>query len=407
MNCRNCATTLVVDFVDLGTSPYSNAFLSQKELVKPELWSPLRVAVCSNCWLVQTKEVISSEELFTNNYVYFSGYSSTWLKHSQNYANTLVEKLKAKESDFFIEIASNDGTLISEVAKKGLRVLGIEPTESTANKSRELGIETLDIFLSKESGAKIANQYGLANFIAANNVLAHVPDINDFIAGIKELLSEDGIATIEFPHFLNLLLNKQFDTIYHEHFSYLSLLAVEKILSSHSLSVSDVEELPTHGGSLRLFVKHDSQIAQVSTSVLNLREKEFRAGLSSVATYTSFAREIENIKLKSLEFLISEKLNGKKIVGYGAAAKGNTFLNYLGLNSDLISYVVDANPSKQGLYLPGSHIPVVSEGSIVDDRPDYVVIFPWNLKPEISHQLSYIRKWGGKFVVFIPELLVF
>jgi SAM-dependent methyltransferase len=407
MNCRNCATYLALDFIDLGTSPYSNAFLSHEELVRPELWSPLRVAVCSNCWLVQTREIISSEELFTNDYVYFSGYSSTWLNHSQSYANTLVEKLKAKRSDFFIEIASNDGTLIAEVAKKGLRVLGIEPTESTANKSRGLGIETLSIFLGKKTGAEIAMKYGTANFIAANNVLAHVPDINDFVSGIKELLSKDGTATIEFPHFLNLLVNKQFDTIYHEHFSYLSLLSVEKIINSHQLSVFDVEELPTHGGSLRIFIEHTSRSTPVSTSVLSLREKEFRAGLAKADTYTSFADEIKKIKVQSLTFLVSEKLKGKKIVGYGAAAKGNTFLNYLGLNSDVISYVVDANPNKQGLFLPGSRIPVVSEDSLIRDQPDYVVIFPWNLMSEISNQLNYISKWGGKFVVFIPDLLIF
>jgi len=373
----------------------------------PEIWHPLRVSVCQNCWLVQTKENIDSARLFTSDYVYFSGYSKTWVQHAKDYAlmlNSDFGKLKGK---FFVEIASNDGTFVSQLQKYGMRVLGIEPTQSTAAIARSAGIETLDIFLTEKTAKDVYETYGAADFIAANNVLAHVPNLNDFVAGIRELLANDGIATIEFPHLVNLIANLQFDTIYHEHFSYFSLLSVEKIFETNGLGVFDLQQIAVHGGSLRVFVKRKESINEVSSRVSIMRNLELNFGLHKESTYKSFASDVSKLKLESLKFLVSEKIKGKTIVGYGAAAKGNTFLNYLGIKSDLISFIVDANVNKQNKFTPGSRIPVVSESRLKAERPDFVVIFPWNLTEEISNQLSYIREWGGEFVVFVPELDIF
>jgi SAM-dependent methyltransferase len=407
MNCRHCESKLEIDFLDLGTAPYSNAFLKKENLNIPEVWNPLRVSVCDTCWLVQTKEILDSATLFTDDYVYFSGYSSTWVNHAKEYATMLIDKYGANQDKFFIEIASNDGTFISEVRNKGLRVLGIEPTESTAESARALGIETLGLFLDRNAAREIKERYGSADFIAANNVLAHVPNLNDFVSGIAELLDIDGVATIEFPHIMNLIQKLQFDTIYHEHFSYFSLLSVENVLETNGLGVVDVQEISVHGGSLRVFVKRKENIVEISPEVDKMRLIELEYGLGTQFTYTKFAVNVEKLKLESLDFLVTSKLQGRKLVGYGAAAKGNTFLNYLGIKSDMISYIVDANPSKQGKFTPGSRIPVVSEAVLRADKPDFVIIFPWNLTEEIASQLSYIREWGAKFVVFIPELSVF
>jgi hypothetical protein len=407
MRCRHCDQNLDLDFLDLGTAPFSNAFLKKEDLKTAELWSPLRVSVCSNCWLVQTKEIIESDSLFTNDYVYFSGYSSTWISHAEEYAAMLSKNYENVENKFFVEIASNDGTLISAVQKKGLRVLGIEPTESTAQFARALGIETLNVFFGTEVGKSIRARYGPADFIAANNVLAHVPNVNDFVSGIRELLDEEGTATFEFPYLMNLMNHLQFDTIYHEHFSYFSLLSVEKILLTNGLRVIDVQEIEVHGGSLRIFVKHIKKADGISPAVSQIREREIESGLDRASSYSNFADKITAIKIESLDFLITSRLDGKKVAGYGAAAKGNTFINYLGVKSDLVSYIVDANPRKQGRFAPGSRIPVVSEAVLIEDKPDFVVIFPWNLTKEIVNQLSYIREWNAKFVVFIPKLIVF
>lgn len=407
MKCRHCEATLDLEFLNLGTAPYSNAFLKKEALDSPEIWNPLRVSVCENCWLVQTKEVIESDSLFTDDYVYFSGYSSTWVNHAKQYASMLEKRFINIEDKFFVEIASNDGTFISEVQKKGLRVLGIEPTASTAKSARALDIETLELFFGEDVGRDLRTRYGPADFIAANNVLAHVPNVNDFVAGIRELLSEDGIATIEFPYLLNLIDNLQFDTIYHEHFCYFSLLSVEKILLTNRLKVVDIQKVPVHGGSLRIFVKHLNNADVTSPAVTQVRERELERGLDNASTYADFASRVSAIKLESLDFLITSILNGKKLAGYGAAAKGNTFINYLGIKSDLLSYIVDANPQKQGRFAPGSRIPVVSETVLKEDKPDYVVIFPWNLTHEVTTQLRYIRDWDAKFVVFIPKLLIF
>ena len=407
MNCRHCEASLDLEFLNLGTAPYSNAFLKKDALEYPEIWNPLRVSVCEKCWHVQTKEAIESDLLFTNDYVYFSGYSSTWVNHAKLYASMLDERFTNIKDKFFVEIASNDGTFISEVQKKGLRVLGIEPTESTAQSARALNIETLELFFGEDVGRDLRARYGPADFIAANNVLAHVPNVNDFVSGIRELLHEEGIATIEFPHLLNLIDNLQFDTIYHEHFCYFSLLSVEKILLTNDLKVVDVQEVEVHGGSLRIFVKHLKNAEATSLAVNQLRDLELKRGLDKVSTYSNFASRVTELKIEALDFLITSVKNGKKIVGYGAAAKGNTFINYLGINSDLLSYIVDANPQKQGRFAPGSRIPVVSEAVLIEDKPDYVVIFPWNLTQEITTQLSYIRDWDAEFVVFIPKLQIF
>lgn len=407
MNCRFCNTSLHFEFLDLVNSPPSNSFLSIDQLNEPEVFFPLRVWVCDNCFLVQIDEYEKSSAIFNNDYVYFSSFSKSWLNHAKNYCEEVVKRLSLNEVSKIIEIASNDGYLLQFFLEKKIPVLGIEPTKNTASIAIEKGIETVTEFFGSVLAEELTKKGIQADLLIGNNVLAHVPDINDFIAGMKQILSTKGTITLEFPHLIQMINKNQFDTIYHEHFSYLSLYTVQKIFFQQELEIYDVDEIPTHGGSLRIYVKHlDDASKQVSSKVSYLISQEKLYGVDTLAYYTGFIKKVEQIKIDFLSFLIAQKKNGKKVVGYGAAAKGNTLLNYCGVKKDLISFVVDANPNKQDKYLPGSHIPVVSEEQLKKFHPDFVIIFPWNLSTEIMNQLSYIRDWGGKFLIPIPSVII-
>ena len=405
MNCRFCNTTLEQVFIDLINSPASNSFLKEEELNEPEVYYPLKVFVCHSCFLVQVDEYKKSDNIFNSEYVYFSSYSSSWLKHASDYCEMMTSRFGLNSSGRVIEVASNDGYLLQYFLAKGIPVLGIEPTSNTAQVAREKGIETLVEFFGTSLGKKLANQQVKADVLLGNNVLAHVPDILDFVGGMKHVLKEDGVITMEFPHLMQLVENNQFDTIYHEHFSYLSFSTVKKIFESQGFEMFDVEQLPTHGGSLRIYAKHKGNNKhQVTPNVESLLKQEREKGMLTQEYYRSFRERALAIKIACLDFLTKQARDQKKIAAYGAAAKGNTLLNYCGIKNDLISYVVDANPNKQNKYLPGSHIPVVNEEHLKKDKPDFVIIFPWNIKEEITKQLSYIKDWGGQFVIFIPEL---
>jgi 2-polyprenyl-3-methyl-5-hydroxy-6-metoxy-1,4-benzoquinol methylase len=381
--------------------------LSIDQLNEPEVFFPLRVWVCDNCFLVQIDEYEKSSAIFNNDYVYFSSFSKSWLNHAKNYCEEVVKRLSLNEVSKIIEIASNDGYLLQFFLEKKIPVLGIEPTKNTASIAIEKGIETVTEFFGSVLAEELTKKGIQADLLIGNNVLAHVPDINDFIAGMKQILSTKGTITLEFPHLIQMINKNQFDTIYHEHFSYLSLYTVQKIFFQQELEIYDVDEIPTHGGSLRIYVKHlDDASKQVSSKVSYLISQEKLYGVDTLAYYTGFIKKVEQIKIDFLSFLIAQKKNGKKVVGYGAAAKGNTLLNYCGVKKDLISFVVDANPNKQDKYLPGSHIPVVSEEQLKKFHPDFVIIFPWNLSTEIMNQLSYIRDWGGKFLIPIPSVII-
>ncbi len=405
MNCRFCNTPLNFEFLDLVNSPPSNSFLSSDQLNEPEVFYPLRVLVCENCFLVQIDEYKKSSAIFDHNYVYFSSFSSSWLNHARNYCELVVERFSLDENSKVIEIASNDGYLLQYFLEKNIPVLGIEPTANTAKIALDKGIETITQFFGTALADELVKKQLLADLLIGNNVLAHVPDINDFVAGMKQILTPKGTITMEFPHLIQMINQNQFDTIYHEHFSYLSLFTVQKIFFRQGLEIYDVDEISTHGGSIRIYAKHlDDTSKQVSTNVSDLISKEKLLGVHTLTYYKGFNTNVDQIKIDFLSFLIAQKKNGKKVVGYGAAAKGNTLLNYCGVKKDLISFVVDANPNKQGKYLPGSHIPVVSEELLKQFHPDFVVIFPWNLSAEIMDQLSYIREWGGRFLIPIPNV---
>lgn len=405
MKCRHCGSEIATRFLDLGSSPPSNAYLNRKELNLPEKWFPLRVLVCSHCWLVQTEDKPLSADLFTSDYAYFSSFSSTWLNHAKKYVEEVVERFKLNNSSYVIEIAANDGYLLQFFKKKNILCLGIEPTTSTANAARKKGINILEEFFSLELSERLDKEGKNADLIIANNVLAHVPDINDFVSGISKLLKKDGIVTFEFPHLFQLVLNNQFDTIYHEHYSYLSLISVKHIFERNNLSIFDIEELSTHGGSLRVFASHkNSNRFEQSKKVTDILSREEKVGMKTIEYYSGFQSQANIVKNEFLLFLLDASRQNKKVIGYGAAAKGNTLLNYAGIRKDLIEFVVDLNPSKTGKFLPGSHIPIVEEDWIKRTHPNYVVIFPWNLKTEITNQLSYIREWDGKFVIAIPKL---
>ena len=407
MNCRFCNTPLHFEFLDLVNSPPSNSFLSFDQLNEPEVFFPLRVWVCDNCFLVQIDEYEKSSAIFNNDYVYFSSFSKSWLNHAKNYCEEVVKRLSLNEASKVIEIASNDGYLLQFFLEKKIPVLGIEPTKNTASIAIEKGIETLTQFFGSVLAEELTKKGIQADLLIGNNVLAHVPNINDFVAGMKRILSLKGTITLEFPHLIQMINKNQFDTIYHEHFSYLSLYTVQKIFFQQQLEIYDVNEISTHGGSLRIYVKHlDDTSKQVSSKVSYLISQEKLNGVDTLAYYTGFIKKVEQIKIDFLSFLIAQKKKGIKVVGYGAAAKGNTLLNYCGVKKDLISFVVDANPSKQDKYLPGSHIPVVSEEQLKKFHPDFVIIFPWNLSAEIMNQLSYIRDWGGKFLIPIPSVII-
>jgi SAM-dependent methyltransferase len=407
VSCRYCGAPVHLSLVDLGTSPPSNAYLSSEDLLGPETWFPLRVVVCEQCWLVQTEHVAELDNLFNADYAYFSGYSSTWVDHCRQYADEMVDRLALDDNSQMVEVASNDGTLLRCFQEKGVGCTGIEPTASTAAVARALGLTVVEEFLSLELAERLRSEGMRADLITANNVLAHVPDVRDFAAGCATLLASDGVATFEFPHVVELVTGTQFDTIYHEHFSYLSLVAVEAIFSSAGLVVFDVERIPTHGGSLRVFAQRAATgRLPVAPGVDDVRAFESELGVETAAHYTGFKDRADQIKTDFLTFLLHAKSNGLSVAAYGAAAKGNTLLNYAGIRPDLVSFVADRNPAKQGMFLPGSRIPIVDEAEIERIRPDHVVILPWNLSDEITGQLDYIRDWSGSFVTAIPKLTV-
>ena len=406
-SCRFCDTSLEHTFVDLGMSPISNAFISAKGLNDAEKFYPLHAYVCKSCLLVQLEEFESPAEIFNSDYAYFSSYSKGWLNHSKQYTDLMVERFGLNEISQVIEIASNDGYLLQYFKEKNIPVLGIEPAANVAEVAEQKGIPSLIKFFSVETATELAQQGKQADLLLGNNVLAHVPNLNDFVAGMKIILKPQGIITMEFPHVLRLIESNQFDTIYHEHFSYLSFLTVEKVFASHGIVLFDVEELPTHGGSLRIYGKHQACTEHpISETVGLLREKEIVAGLDKITSYLNFSDRVQSTKRKLLSFLIEAKNTGKSVVGYGAPAKGNTLLNYCGVKTDLLEYTVDLSDRKQGQFLPGTHIPVYHPDRIRETKPDYVLILPWNIKEEVMTQMAYIKEWGGKFVVPIPQLEV-
>lgn len=407
MKCRHCGNPLHLPLIDLGSAPPSNAYLTEKTLKAPEKWFPLKVLVCNQCWLVQTEDYAGAEELFDADYAYFSSFSSSWLKHAEQYVADMVNRFNLSKNSHVVEIAANDGYLLQYVKAKGIPCLGVEPTASTALAARKKGIEIVEEFFGVELAKKLVSQGKQADLTAANNVLAHVPDINDFVAGFAHLLKPNGVATFEFPHLMQLIKHSQFDTVYHEHFSYLSLTAVSQIFNQNDLQVFDVQEIRTHGGSLRVFAQRKDQGQHlVSKSVNDLLDMELKVGVKSEDYYVNLQLQANQIKHDLLAFLIEAKRKEKKVIAYGAAAKGNTLLNYGGVRQDLLSAVVDLNPAKQNKYLPGSRIPIVDESIISQQKPDYVLILPWNLRHEVTEQLKYIREWGGKFVTAVPTLAV-
>ena len=407
MNCRHCKAPLTTRLIDLGSSPPSNAYLTETTLHAPELWFPLRVLVCDQCWLAQTEDFAAHDALFTEDYAYFSSFSASWLDHSRRYAEAMVARFGLDAGSHVVEIASNDGYLLQYFAQAGVPCLGIEPTASTAAAARQRGIDTIEEFFGVELATRLVAEGRSADLTAANNVLAHVPDINDFVGGFAILLKPQGTATFEFPHLLQLVGQNQFDTIYHEHFSYLSLHAVEQVFATAGLTVVDVEELPTHGGSLRVYARRsDSHPSAPSASLLDLRAREAAAGIQTHAFYAGLQAKAETIRDDLVSFLIEAKRQGRRVAAYGAAAKGNTLLNFAGVRPDLLRYVVDRNPAKAGKFMPGSRIPIVDEAHLWADRPDVIVILPWNLRDEVTAQLAGVREWGAEFVVAVPHLTV-
>jgi SAM-dependent methyltransferase len=404
LSCRHCAAPLSESFVDLGHQPPSNAYLSEEGLARPEVYYPLKVYICTACWLAQLPAHAAADQLFTPDYAYFSSVSKGWLAHCEAYVEQMVERFGLDGSSRVIEVASNDGYLLQFVARKGIGCLGIEPTESTAAAARAKGIPTVVEFLGAGSGARIAAEHGQADLMPANNVLAHVPDINDFVRGIAALLKPEGVATFEFPHLLSLLEGAQFDTIYHEHYSYLSLASAERVLGAAGLRLFDIEELPTHGGSLRLFVCHERAGHREQPALAAFREREDSAGIRQLATYKELQGEAERIKDELLDFLIAERRAGRRVAAYGAAAKGNTLLNFAGVKPDLLPFVCDAAPSKQGRYMPGSHIPIVAPEQLGEAKPETVLILPWNIAAEVAAARDEVRGWGGRFAVAVPRM---
>jgi len=408
MKCRHCHAELQVSLADLGSSPPSNAYLTAEGLHAPEKWYPLRVLVCTSCWLAQTDDYAGREEFFSDDYAYFSSFSSSWLQHCAAYANEIVQRLALDASSKVVEIAANDGYLLQFFQGKGIPCLGVEPTASTASAARQRGLQIVEDFFGFRLGQQLKQDGYAADLIIANNVLAHVPDINDFVSGFRELLKPNGVATFEFPHLYRLVTESQFDTIYHEHFSYLSLSATQRIFENNGLTIFDVEELPTHGGSLRVFAQRkDSGTRSLGEKVNTVLRKEIDAGMLAPDFYASLQQSMNYIKRQLLEFLLTAQAKGEQVVAYGAAAKGNTLLNYCGVRPDLLAYVVDRNPAKQGKYLPGSRIPVVPEACLAVDRPPWIVILPWNIRDEVAAQLDYARAWGARFVTVVPRLAIF
>ena len=403
LRCRSCDAPLSRVFVDLGSSPLANSYLDEAALGRAEAFHPLCVFVCESCWLCQLPESATPEEIFSD-YAYFSSYSTSWVEHARVYAETMIGRFELAPANQVVEIASNDGYLLRHFLERGIPVLGIEPEANVAAAAIALGIPTEVRFFGTLAARELVARGVSADLLLGNNVLAHVPDLNDFVAGLALLLRPDGVLTMEFPHLVRLVEENQFDTIYHEHFSYFSLLAVERVFARHGLAIFDVEELATHGGSLRIFVQHVAGGRARSAAVEELARRESDLGVESLAYYRGFAEKVRETKRKLLEFLIAAKRAGKSIVGYGAPAKGNTLLNYCGIRGDFLDYTVDRSPHKQGRYLPGTRIPIRAPEAIFETRPDYVLILPWNLRNEISAQMSGIRDWGGRFLVAIPEV---
>lgn len=405
MHCRHCAKPLEHVFVDLGTSPPSNSYLSKESLDRPELYYPLKIYVCDKCWLVQTIDYAERGEFFSEDYAYFSSFSKSWLAHAERYVGDMGDRLHLDSASFVVEVACNDGYLLRFVRERGIPCLGIEPTKSTAAAARALGLEVVEEFFGENLARRLAQEGRRADLMAANNVLAHVPDVNDFVRGFAAMLKPEGIATFEFPHLYNLIRQLQFDTIYHEHYSYLSLTAVERIFRANGLDVFDVEELETHGGSLRVFAqRRDAGTREKMPAVARILAAEAAAGMLDLAHYSGFQTRVERLKDEFLSYLIAAKGRGLHVAGYGAAAKGNTLLNFAGVRGDLVRYVVDRNPAKQGRFLPGSRIPIVAEDHLERDRPDRIIIFPWNLKKEIARQLNYTGAWGARLVTAVPAM---
>jgi len=403
MNCRYCARTLSREFVDLVNAPPSNAFLTEDQLGEPEVFYPLKLFVCDSCFLVQIGEHRKSTDIFNSGYVYFSSFSKTWLEHAEQYAAMMTARYAYDRNSRVIEIASNDGYLLQYFKARSIPTLGIEPAEATAAAARKKGIETIVEFFGKRLAQSLADQGKKADLLICNNVLAHVPDLHDFVSGLKIVLKPRGILTLEFPHLMQLVDSCLFDIIYHEHFSYLSFMTLRSVLEYHGFEVFDVEELSTQGGSLRVFAKHAEDPTHVVSEHVNTRLRiELEKGLNTIDYYADFQKRVDSAKYELLKFLIQQKENGHKVAAYGAAAKGNTLLNYCGIKRDLLPFVVDASPYKQGKFLPGSHIPVVGEEVLRSYKPDYVLILPWNIREEIMELLDYIREWQGKFVVPIP-----
>lgn len=404
MKCRHCDTPLEHVFLDLGFAPPSNAYVTPEGLTQPELYFPLKLYVCQHCWLVQTQDFTRSDELFTDEYAYFSSVSRTWLQHAQRYCVAVTQRLGLGSSSFVIEVASNDGYLLKNFVAAGVPCLGIEPTASTAAAAESIGVPTLREFFGLELGRRLAAQGKQADLIAGNNVFAHVPDINDFTAGMKAALKLGGTVTLEFPHLARLIADTQFDTVYHEHFSYLSLWTVARIFERAGLRVFDVEPLPTHGGSLRVYGCHGADTRVATRAVAEVLEQEEALGLRRLETYRAFQGRADAVKNGLLEFLLQQRHDGKTVGAYGAAAKGNTLLNYAGVKPDLLPFVCDAAPSKQGRFLPGSHVPIVAPEEMAQRRPDVILVLPWNLATEVVEQNAAARGWGARFFAAVPQM---
>lgn len=405
--CRFCATPLQQSVVDLGMSPLCQKHVKPEDANKMEKFFPLHAYVCNNCWLVQLDEFASPEEIFADEYAYFSSYSDSWLKHANKYANKMIEELGFNENSLVAEIASNDGYLLQWFVEKNVPVLGIEPAGNCAKVAIEKGVRTEVKFFGIETAKVLSEKYKKADLLLGNNVLAHVPNINDFVGGMKIMLAEGGVITMEFPHLQRLIEENQFDTIYHEHFSYLSFTTVNQIFAHHGITLFHVEELPTHGGSIRIFGRHTEDNSKpIRSTATEMLEREKALGFTNIELYTKFEEKVKETKRKLVEFLIDAKREGKTVVGYGAPGKGNTLLNYCGIRTDFMDYTVDRSPHKQGNFLPGTRIPIYAPEKISETKPDYVLILPWNLKKEISSQMSFIKEWGGKFVIPIPEITI-
>lgn len=402
-SCRNCGKPLHLTFCNLGKTPPSNSYL--KNLNQKECFFPLHAYVCNSCFLVQLGQFQTPDEIFSD-YAYFSSYSQSWVEHARKYVEMVINRFSLNEKSFSVEIASNDGYLLQHLKAKNIPVLGVEPAKNVAEVAMQKGIPSLVKFFGKKTAEELVEEKGHADLIIGNNVLAHVPDLNDFVAGLKTLLSPSGVITLEFPHLLRLIEQNQFDTIYHEHFSYFSLYCLERVFAKHGLNLFDVDEIPTHGGSIRVYLQHVNAVRKEEPKVALLRQSEKDFGLEEISTYTSYSERVVSYKQSLAKFFEEAQSSGKKVVGYGAPAKGNTLLNFCGITPDHLPFTVDLSPHKQGHYLPGTHIPVFHPEQIAKEKPDYVLILPWNLKDEIKKQLSYIQEWGGKFVIPIPEVAI-